>query len=364
MSGEAILIAAVSGRALAQSASRGRFDPVVLDLFNDRDLRAAAAANVCAKGGLRFNERELCSVASTLAAGLPLVYGAGFEACPQTLSNLARGRKLYGNSPETLARVNDPERFFTLLDDLRIPHPEVSLTLPSSPEGWLAKKAGGAGGWHIGEKIRAKKGCYFQRRVSGRALSVLFLADGRNTRVIGFNETRTAKLSGKPFCYAGAISHALVPPTAQAGISITVERLVESLALIGLNGMDFMLEGEEVSILEINARPPATLELYDADFAQGILAAHIRACEGSLPTQFSSDAVRASTVVYAHSPARITRSVRWPDHASDIPRVGTVIGTGQPICTVHAEGSDFARVEREVRMRADTLHAILFEKAA
>ena len=42
--GERILICAISGRALAQSARAGGFVPVVLDRFGDDDTRLLAAA--------------------------------------------------------------------------------------------------------------------------------------------------------------------------------------------------------------------------------------------------------------------------------------------------------------------------------
>lgn len=42
MSGEAVLIAAFSGRSLAQSARRAGFEPLVADAFGDLDTQAAA----------------------------------------------------------------------------------------------------------------------------------------------------------------------------------------------------------------------------------------------------------------------------------------------------------------------------------
>ncbi|HET6757125.1 MAG TPA: ATP-grasp domain-containing protein [Burkholderiales bacterium] len=362
-----LLIAAVSGRALARSAVRAGLAPIVLDLFDDQDLPVKSSRIVRAGTTLRFSARRLLSAASELAPGLPLVYGAGFEGCPQTLFRLARARKLYGNSPETLAQINDARRFFALLDKLSIPHPDVSFAFPRSPDGWLAKKAGAAGGWHIrlAKFVRPGGEFYFQHSVAGRSLSVLFLADGRHARIIGFNETWTTGARARPYCYAGAIGRAPVAPAVQAVVVDAVERLVKAVRLIGVNGMDFVLQDERVQVLEINARPTATHELYDADFKDGLLAEHLKACVGELSLDcLQSRTVRASAVVYSEAPKVIPPSARWPAFAVDLPRAGTVIGSGAPICTVQAEGRDFAEVKREVLRRKSAINDVFVRKAA
>ena len=365
MSREVFLIAAVTARALASSAAGGGFETVALDLFDDADLAAGVRRKVCAKGALRFKSSELLRAARELGKDFPLVYGAGFEGNAQLLLKLALGRELCGNTAETLAQVNDPKVFFSRLTGLGIPHPEVSFKLPSPKEGWLAKKIGAAGGWHVHSALRPSSRHYFQRRVAGRSLSVLFLADGASARIIGFNETCTQQVARAPYCYAGAISHAELPDGAKDQLAKIVEDAVKMFRLVGLNGLDFMLCGKRILVLEINARPPATLELYDEDFAGGIFAAHVNACRGALPSGFvASDVVRGSAVVYASHPVVIPRGFRWPRYAADFPRSGSFIPRGSPICTVKAEGGNFTRVKREALARKDLIIETLQRKAA
>ena len=363
MSRERFLIAAVSARALSQSAARGGFETVALDLFDDQDLLAKASRNVCAKRSLRFNSRALLSSAKEMAAGLPLIYGSGFEGRVQLLSKLAKGRTLLGNSVDTFARINDPALFFPLLDKLGIPHPEVSFTQPRPPENWLRKKIGAAGGWHVrrAASVRSSPHYYFQRCVPGRALSVLFLADGSNAHIVGYNET----WCNEAYSYAGAIGRVEMSVPIKLCVSGFVAQLVKALRLVGLNGVDFMVQCDQVNVLEVNARPPATLELYDGDFGDGILAAHVRACRGALPReQIISNTARASAVVYAESPLIVPRNVRWPSYAADIPNPGDFFSRGAPVCTVKAEGGDFFRVKHEALARRAMVQQMLQQKAA
>ena len=153
-----VLIAASSGRALAESAHRAGFATVVLDLFDDSDLRsvATASARVARRTGRGFDERLLLAEAGRLApAGDPprwgFVYGGGLEARPRLIDRLAAGRRLFGNTSKAVKAAKDPARLSALLDRLGVPHPETTLAPPETADGraWLVKQGGGSGGVHI-----------------------------------------------------------------------------------------------------------------------------------------------------------------------------------------------------------------------
>ena len=91
----AVLIAAVSGRALAVSARRGGYRPLVADFFGDQDTVAAAQGQVTLGGELAqgFRERELVEALGRLASQhvpVGIVCGTGFEDRPQLLARLAQ----------------------------------------------------------------------------------------------------------------------------------------------------------------------------------------------------------------------------------------------------------------------------------
>lgn len=356
------LVVAVTGRALAGSAARAGLPVVVLDLFDDRDTRAAAvlSRSVRAPRRLRFDGRVVLGAARTLApAGrcAGLVYGAGFEGRAELLAQLAAGRRLYGNDPSVVAAVRDPGRFFRLLDRLGIGHPRVRRQPPRSPSGWLVKHAGGAGGAQVRFAAggRAGAGAYFQRFEAGRTLSALFLADGRRACVVGVNEQWTAPARpGRPFLYGGAVGGVRLPAPAAARLRANLDALVAATGLVGLNGIDFLLRDEECLVLEVNPRPTATLDLYDEDYPRGLFEWHLRACRGELPKQpAQARAVRAHAVVYSAGLGRIGPGRTFPSWCSDVPHPGSCFTAGDPICTVHAAGRDAARaITRLQRRRA------------
>jgi uncharacterized protein len=368
------LVVAVTGRALAESAARAGHPVVVLDLFADRDTRAAASRtrSVRAPRRLRFDGRVLLAAAGALAAPgrgcSGLVYGAGFEDRGDLLARLAAGRHLYGNDPSVVASVRDPERFFPLLDRLNIHHPEVRLRPPRSPSGWLVKQVGGAGGAQVrfagGPRPRA--GSYFQRLEQGRTLSALFLADRRRAWLIGINEQwAAAARPGRPFLYGGAVGGVALPAGTALDLRNKLDALVAATGLVGLNGVDFLLQGEEWLVLEVNPRPTATLDLYDEDYPRGLFDWHLRACKGELPLRPArARAVRAHAVVYATAPGCVGAEFVFPSWCHDIPPPGARFVAGDPVCTVHAAGGDVAGTVALLRRRRASVERAVIVAAA
>ncbi len=351
-----LLIAAISGRALAESARRGGYRAAVLDCFADRDTRAAAVecSVVAAAAGFHFDRRALLDAAATLGPDTPLVYGSGFEARPGLLSRLAAGRDVFGNPPAVVRAVKDPRRFFPLLDALAIPHPEVAYDPASKPEGWLVKHRGGAGGAHIQPAGSRRPGAsdYFQRLETGRPMSALFLADGLRALILGFNEQWTSSArAGSPHLFGGAVGRMPLAAPLGARISDRLDALVAGTGLLGLNSLDFMLDGDRWSVLEINPRPTATMELYDADYEHGLLREHIEACRGTLPPAARPGPARAQSIVHAREEWRVEPGFAFPSWCRDVPNPGMNCQPGAPICTVHAEAGHPDDAKDLVRQR-------------
>jgi uncharacterized protein len=365
------LIAAVSARPLADSARRGAHAAAVLDLFADADTQGLGypCRNVARADALRFDTTRLLAAADELAppeACAGVVCGSGFESAPELLARLARGRRLLGNLPGTVAAIKDPGRFFGLLDTLGLPHPETRLDPPANASGWLAKRRGGAGGTHVcpAARARADRDTYFQRIQPGRSLSALFLADGRRALVLGFNEQWTAGGS-QPFLYGGGMGSVILAPALDADIAAAVQRITEATGLVGLNGLDFIAGDPGWGVIEVNPRPTASLEYYDEDWPGGLFAAHVRACDGELPDAPPAPTqVRGHAVIYAGWPLHIGSDMRFPAWCRDIPNPGTAIPAGGPICTVHGSATSGQEVSRLIRQRCAEIESVFIKQAA
>src|SRR5215475_13607178 len=152
--GTLVLIAAISGRALAASARRGGYVPLVADFFGDEDTRALAERHVrldtnIARGMVADKLFDALETLASAQRPAGTVCGTGFEDRLELLARVGERWGLLGNSAETVARVKDPLAFAALCSECEIPHPQTSLRRPAEPRNWLAKRRGGAGGTHI-----------------------------------------------------------------------------------------------------------------------------------------------------------------------------------------------------------------------
>jgi uncharacterized protein len=361
-----LLVVSVSGRALACATRRAGLTARVVDLFADGDTRACAElCEVVAQQGAGPDPHAVLAAAARLApsgSGHGVLYGSGFEHCPEVLDALAEGRELLGNDAETVRRVKDPQRFFGLLSELGIPHPPTRTLPPAAPqEGWLTKRIGGSGGGHVRplESVPVPlplQGVYYQQRVEGRPYSVLFLADGRRARIVGYNEQwAAAGIAGRPYLYGGAVALASAPAGLEPALTGAVAALVQATGLRGLCGLDFIHDGRDFHVVEVNPRPSATFDLHDGP--ESLVRAHIDACRGHLPRGLAAPRAsqRAHALVYAPRRVRIAADVRWPEWVADRPQPGAVIDQGQPVCTVYAETPDAAATRRLVQARRQWL---------
>jgi uncharacterized protein len=346
----AVLIAAASGRALAQSARQGGYLPLVADFFADQDTAALAHDHVRLADGLTrgMDEDGLLAAFAALARSrhpIGAVCGTGFEDRPELLARIGERWRLLGNDPHIVAKVKDPRAFATLCRECAIPHPETVRSLPRDPAGWLAKRKGGAGGSHIASAIAqnaANGQFYFQRTAPGVPVSALFVADGRRTMTLGFSTQWASPIARRPFRYGGAVRPAALAPALARTLAETVDRLGQAIPLVGLNSADFLVDGDEFRLLEINPRPGATLDIFTP--AEGSLfALHVAACEGRLecaPPRF--EGACAATIVYAECDIAAVPDVRWPDWTADRPQSGTAIKAGEPLCSVKAAAATAA----------------------
>jgi predicted ATP-grasp superfamily ATP-dependent carboligase len=357
-----ILIVGTWGRPLAQSAWRAGIEVVVLDLFADSDTRryARAAHSIATTNTGHIDSVHAAALAQEFAANCnAIVYTAAFEHAPEQIEQIAAGRNILGNSAATIRAAKDPATLRALLQRIGMPHPETTLLRPAAGAGWLVKRAGEQGGAHVlplDDLHQSRPGDYFQRKVDGVPHSALFIADGKRARIIGLSEQLTMAVGAAPYRYGGAVSNAPLPLTITADVATKLDELVRSTGLIGLNSIDFIVDGARYFVLEINPRPPATMDLYDEDCPGGLLAWHIAACEGNIvSTPLTARAIRGHAVVFAQQASRVPYDFSWPTWCSDVEAPGTLINATAPVCMVHATGDTPAETKSQLLARRESV---------
>lgn len=374
-----------------------------IDAFADKQV-AELADNIMVVNydGFGLNADDLLTTLDSLdlTKFIGFVYGSGFEAQPDLLQAIALKVPLIGNLPATVSAVKTVDTFFSALQRLNIKYPNVYKFLPADADSvvYLRKTAGGCGGAHIkflSTNIADGAGddkddgdYYYQQWIGGKPVSVLFVANGHQVEIIGFNEQWVSATKDAPFRYGGAASHVELSQEVRMQLYNAAEQLTVFFGLRGLNSLDAIVEADEdaldilskqVYVLEVNPRLSATADLYanidgtpDVNSSGNLLDKHIQASLNShkLANTYLRDYSRnqefirkskAHAVVYAASDmeATITWPIAWKDWVVDNPSRPLQILAGEPVCTAVAFAEDAQKAKRLAQDRVKKIQSLL-----
>lgn len=379
MNDDAVLIAAFSGRSLAQSARRAGFRPLVVDAFGDLDTRTAAEGIRVIDGAMQTGFRtkpvvaalsELSRQAGTQPVGL--VLGSGFEDKPRLVSALASRFRLLGSDAETLAACKEPTRFFAALDQLDIAHPETQVSPPADATGWISKRVGGSGGRHIRNcsgKHRVRPRRYFQKKLNGTRYSIGALLPAHRPlegEISTFSVTKqwTAPAHQLPYRFGGCVSMPEIDPKLFKKLVSLSSRLAEALRLVGMASFDFIVDGMTPYLLEVNPRPGASLDVLDDDGGH-LFKSHLAAWNGtSLPSRSNRPTLpKALAILHADRSAVTLGDFPWPDWSADRGAPGTFVPQDAPLASVFAEAQTADAAEALARTRLAELEDLIYGHA-
>lgn len=357
--GAVINIVGASARAACASARRSGFEPHAADLFGDLDLLRIAKFHPLRSG---YPEGLLEALAEMPRA--PFLFTGGLEGRPELLEGLIALRPLWGTPPGALRRSRDPELLARVLAGAGARPPLVVPVdqPPPDPTGWLLKPRHGAGGRGIKEATHERiagllrgnhhADFYLQRRIPGRAASAVFVAARSQARLLGATEQLVGCrwLGANGFLWCGNVGPIELPATARTVLERCGDAAAATFGLVGLFGIDFLLDGDLVRPVELNPRYPASAEVLELAFQIPAVGIHAAACTlgelpGDLPpfprTLVGKGILHATETIEvgelppgngaAESPHGVPR-------AADLPPPGTRVEPGRPALTVFAEG--------------------------
>ena len=337
-----VLVVANSARLLTKLLADNAYNVIAIDCYGDTDTQAAAVANYCIDNledsgffDLLLSVREHYSIQYAF-------YGSGFEHYETSLVFLEQLFTVIGNESEVISRLQNKPAFFDILQQHLLPFPSVCFGENATKHSGLIKPYKSIGGRDIFFSSKAglrSHSTYWQAHVEGIPCSVLFIANGSEQRIIGFNKQLYKEIDGQPFVFSGLIAQFQLSATIRHKIRQYLAVLVLDYSLKGLCSLDFIVNSDEVYLLEINPRVPASAQLYGPE----LIGWHIQAClEGVLPMRIPSFKERALQVIYSECVLSITENINWPDGVVDTPSIGSLISKNQPICSIiiEYEGSD------------------------
>lgn len=346
-----ILIVGISTRAMAQSAVRAGYDVVSLDFFGDSDQPIGVDVKSLVRD---FHKEaslyELAMCAHTLEKNVDAVLvESGLENEP-ALQVLGLNCERWFNSRAAVQGVRDLGKLQEVFAGGRIKIPEIithGQSLP--PDGhWLVKDSRHSGGMGVRDwKGKKRIGDFelLERFIPGQLASACFVANGKLASLLGLTLqfTGVPELNAMPYAWCGNVAP-FINPDLEAVMLHAAELLTNAFGLVGVNGIDFIVHDDEVYLLEVNPRIPASVELFERLLGVNAINLHVQGCRGEF-LQFPDIARGVGTwgkaILYAEKTTQVGDTSDWAKRGiADIPHSGEEIPERAPICTVmsHADG--------------------------
>jgi uncharacterized protein len=366
-----VLIVGVSTRAAAESAARAGFEVTALDAYADLDQHPSVRALSLSRDfGMAFSAEAIASAASQIASDA-VVYLSNLENHPTAVETLASARALWGNTPDVLRRVRDPNALATALAERGVRFPRVLASTPHAQQSasarWLIKPRVSGGGhgvrfWSPNEPLT--RGHYLQEFMEGVPGSVVFVAAAGVGVALGISRQLIGEsafgVSG--FRYCGNILS--VREDLFAPAPALVETLTGAFPLVGVGSIDCMSTDAGLYPVEVNPRWTASMELVERALNISMFGMHADACARAVLPSFdltcwpAGAKVQGKAIVFAREDIVVGDTQGWltDPNVRDVPRAGEHIAAGQPICTVFAVAPDDAGCHERLVDRAERIY--------
>jgi predicted ATP-grasp superfamily ATP-dependent carboligase len=395
-----LLIFGASTRAAAFSALRAGLRPWCADLFADADLQARCPVTPV-PGRYPHGFLDLIDAAPPS----PWMYTGGLENWPGLVREMARRRRLWGNSAPSLERSRNPWFVMDVLRAAGLPTPAVCcppLVAPPSLRGvrasplkdlphpewlavntfprWLVKPLRGAGGAGIhfwdGQQAPVGRGPhYLQEFIEGEPCAAVYVGDGTRAWLLGLTRQLVGApwLYAAPFRYSGNIGPLLPGPALRQALERLGTVLAARCGLCGLFGVDGVVRDEVFWPVEVNPRYTASVEVLEYATGLKALLSHGLLCERGTPPLREPPCV-GKAILFARAALTFPADGPWlsllhsPPSAdempayADIPHAGERIKAGRPVLTLFARAGSAAGCEEALRAQAADLDRWLFRR--
>ena len=348
---------------MVESAVHSGYPIIAVDAFGDQDLsRLADSYSLHRDSHSPYSAQALYRASRNFDYDA-VAYTSNLENHPEILGRLAGDRPIIGNRPSAIVSVRNWKVLFSRLRQAGFSVPDTIF----ADEGrsidanhkWLIKpvlSGGGHGIAFLQGGARVGHSVMIQEYIPGKSCSAAFVANGRESRLIGITEQLTGlhHFNSHGFRYCGNILPLpeSLPSDDGKRVLYQVSRLttflVQEYGLMGVNGIDFILNEGRVVLTEVNPRYSASMELMEQAYNLPVFHLHVQAVlNGTLPdfdlgTHMEPAAFFGKGILYAGIDCVMPDTSGWGFRSiRDIPVPGETVREGSPVCTILTKRSTY-----------------------
>lgn len=375
---EAVVLVGMNIRPLTRSAVMAGYDVTAIGVVSFLDIPVEAhflslmddLGGVSPPIDVEDIHRRIARAARSQQAGA-VAFSGGFENFPDLVSELGNDLELLGNHSATLEKVRDPFLLKEVVGSVGMETPQIVPpgNLPDPSLQWLRKpiKSGNGTGIDLWEGVvpEGDPGFIVQKRIDGQARSVSFIANGTEVKIFSHAEQLSgdSAFGSEGFGYVGNFLLPLPEQDLLARLNLLAGALTREFGLVGLNGIDFILNDGQVFVLEVNPRYSASMELVEDALGQSLFDWHVAGCRGqSLPElpEYPKHEVYGKASVLAKKVGVLPDTTHWLENGvRDVSHSGRPVFPRYPIGTVTASGWDVQSCYEKLVAKAKGLYEIM-----
>jgi predicted ATP-grasp superfamily ATP-dependent carboligase len=274
-----IVLLGASVRAAAESAHAAGFAPIAVDQFGDRETRAVST-------WLPLNPdqliRSVAEAVNLVEPPPPIAFGGGLRGGYEALCDAAFG--FFSATPQRFQQSDDPCWLHRVAAAAGIHFPETirwpdgvddkpplaaprdRTTRGDAGTRWLVKQRCSCGGLGVTRLETSPPGntpADLQRRVPGRVFGISYIGNGSRALLVGACRLIRKRLGKLPYVFAGAVGPIRLPRESIDRLERLGAIVANALRLDGPFNADVVLDGQSITLLEVNPRYTASMELLE-----------------------------------------------------------------------------------------------------
>ncbi len=391
--GKTIAIVGFSARAAAQIAKRSGFEVVAVDACADRDLICDCQSHYL------LDDPDWPNALNVFYPSAPLLLTGGMEHRTHLVERCHAVTSRCGSTAPQLRSMRSLDNWATWAIGCDIGWPFTCRTWQEvlhseklhRQQDWLMKPFQSAGGIGITELpstnpfaddfTKEQSIFYFQKRLPGEPIGVTFLTSEFGSTLVGATSAwlPDAKSPGVNYAYRGSYGPVVLTDEQLSKLQRFARNVGNESGLLGLWQADFLCNEGELTLLEINPRWSASMDILEVCLDVGLVEMHYACINMSVSqaifSEFANDCIDGAKnaiammlgklVVYANDSFNVTPkqsdawwSKKWSCDLrsflnncqfADIPCAGTTIAKGDPILTVLTTGCSSESILQELQ---------------
>ena len=270
------------------------------------------------------------------------IYASGLEGRNYLYNLLESKLSICGNNLSLLDKSGYIENFSRELRNCGLKYPKTCPIQEgplASDKKYLFKPTNSCGGYDISQVTPKKANSYIQEYIDGDAYSCSFIVDDNCFKLLGLN--RLLNLSShceNNYIHAGVLMTKKIFPES---FYKAIENLARILKMRGFNGIDFIFDGNDYYIIDINPRLTSPFFLYNDISDNELLKGQIIGRYNWEKIDYENKPISGFAHIFTKDDVVFTEKSIEDINCINTPNNGDIVKRGDPLFTLLSTENDY-----------------------